>query len=83
MCCPVVSVYIIYNTIYNTLQLAGQLLFYFLFDSSDDYAYSDEKNSSYGIKDCIYIYFPTIRYQIPYSYSVIIRISSECTLYFS
>ena len=40
--------------------------------------YSDENNSSYGIKDCIYIYFPTIRYQIPYS--VIIRISSECTI---
>ena len=53
----------------------GQLLFYFLFDSSDDYAYSDENNSSY----CIYIYFPTIRYQIPY----VIIISSECTIYFS
>ena len=26
-----------------------------------------KNNSSYGIKDCIYIYFPTIRYQIPYA----------------
>ena len=25
-----------------------------------------KNNSSYGIKDCIYIYFPAIRYQIPY-----------------
>ena len=25
-----------------------------------------KNNSSYGIKDCIYIYFPAIHYQIPY-----------------
>ena len=25
-----------------------------------------KNNSSYGIKDCIYIYFSSIRYQIPY-----------------
>ena len=69
---------------YNTLQLAGQLLlFCFLFDSSDDYTYSDESNSSYSIKDCVYIYFPTIRYQIPYVICITIsKLQSAPYIYF-
>ena len=78
------SICIIYNMFYNTLQLAGQLLlFCFLFDSSDDYTYSDESNSSYSIKDCVYIYFPTIRYQIPYVICITIsKLQSAPYIYF-